>query len=102
MVRVAIRKTLAPLVVKLAVIVALPLPEGFTVHHAALLDTVQFVFEVTLNVVLPALAGTFWLAGPTVSNGATASCVTVTVCAGSPATVTVTVATREETEVFAE
>ena len=101
-VRVAIRIALIALVVKLAVIVALPLPEEFTVHHAGLLDTVQLVFVVTLNDVVHARAATFWFEGPTVSKGAAASCVTVTVCAGSPATVTVIVATREENEVFSE
>ncbi|MPN64210.1 hypothetical protein SDC9_211981 [bioreactor metagenome] len=44
----------------------LPLPEDVTVHQLALLAAVQFVLEVTANVVVPAVAVTSLLDGLTV------------------------------------
>ena len=56
---VAILISFVELVAKFAIIVALPLPEELTVHHVALLDTVQVVFDITSNVVVPDEAVTF-------------------------------------------
>ena len=75
-------------------IVPLPLPEGVTVHQVWSLKTVQEELDITLKVVAPATAGTFWLGGVTISVGAAASWVTVTVTGVTPAAVTVMVATR--------
>jgi hypothetical protein len=55
--------------------------------------TVQDEFEVTAKEVDPADAGTFWLGGVTMSVGVAPSCVTVTITAGIPLTVTVMLAT---------
>jgi hypothetical protein len=52
-----------------AVSVPFPDPEGVTVHHAALLAADHAEFDVTLKLVFPAGAVTFWLAGFTVSVG---------------------------------
>lgn len=99
-VTVAILLTFEVLASYVAVIVEFPLPEGSTVHHDALLEAVQDVFEISENVVLPEDAGTFWFGGPTVSMGAAPACVTVTSWSGRPETMTVMVATRWETLVF--
>ena len=50
--------------------VPLPVPEGVTVHHAALLCAVHAAFEVTEKAVLPEVAPTCWLAGETDSVAA--------------------------------
>jgi hypothetical protein len=47
------------LAVKVAIMVPSPVPEGVTVHQAALLVVDQVVFEVTAKVVFPAGALTF-------------------------------------------
>ena len=65
----ATRAVVFGFVVKFAVIVPFPVPEGVTVHHVWLLVTVQLLFDVTLNVVDPADAGTFWFEGETRSVG---------------------------------
>jgi hypothetical protein len=79
----------------LTVIVPFPLPLGVvTVAHAWSLTTLQLVFEVTANEVVPAgVAGTFWLGGVTVSVGGMPPWETVTVTGGIPATVVVILAT---------
>ena len=79
-VMVATRMTLVGFAEYVAITEPFPLPEeGATVHHAALLTDVHVVFEVTVMVAVPAEAGTFWLAGPTVRIGAAPAWVTVTV-----------------------
>jgi hypothetical protein len=77
-----------------ALIVPLPLPEGVTVHQVWSLKTVQEELDTTLKVVAPAASVTFWLGGVTISVGAAASWVTVTVTGVRPVAVTVMVATR--------
>lgn len=99
-VMLAVRTLVEALAVKLATKVPLPLPEGVTVHQAALLKTLQAVFEVTVNDVLPAEALTFWLAGVTASEGDPAAWVTVTATGPIPVTVTVIVAIRLLRAVF--
>ena len=49
-----------------------PVPEAGTEHHTASHTTVHVVFEVTVNVVLPATEDTFWLEGVTLRVGAAA------------------------------
>ena len=66
---VAIRWLTDELSVKAAWMDPLPLPDAVTVHHDELLTAVQFELEVTANVVDPAVEGTFWFAGKTVSVG---------------------------------
>jgi hypothetical protein len=73
--------------------VPLPLPLGVGTAHAWSLTTVHAEFEVTANEVDPAgVAGTFWLAGNTVSVGVAPAWVTVTVTGDIPATVVVILA----------
>jgi hypothetical protein len=50
---VATRFSAAEFVLKLAVIVPFPLPEGVTEHQVWLLETFQVLFEVTVNVHVP-------------------------------------------------
>jgi len=50
--------------------VPLPVPEPVTVHQEALEEAVQFEFDVTEKLVLPAVAATFWFWGETVKVGA--------------------------------
>ena len=64
----------------IAVSVSLPVPLiGLTVIHSASSLTVQFVFDVTVNAVLPDAFVTDWFDGLTVSVNGAADCVTVTV-----------------------
>jgi hypothetical protein len=59
--------------------VTLPLPEpydGLTVHQLSLLDTVQEIFDSTLNELLPPADAKFMLEGLTVRTGA--FCMTLT------------------------
>ena len=62
---VAVREVVSVFVVNVAVIVPLPLPEGVTVHHPASLCAVQLVFEVTVKLVVPAVAATLCEEGET-------------------------------------
>ena len=52
---------------------------GVTVNHSASSSTVQFVFDVIINAVLPDAFVTDWFDGLTVSINGAAACVTVTV-----------------------
>ncbi len=64
---VAVRAALPVLVVKVAVIAPLFVPlAGERVSQVWLSVAVQVTLELTLNVVLPAEAPTFWVAGVTV------------------------------------
>ena len=88
-VMVAIRWFTVRFSVLLATIVPFPVPEAVTVHHEELLTAAQSVLEFTVKLVEPAGAGTFWLGGVTESNGGAPAWVTVTVCGGKLAMVTV-------------
>jgi hypothetical protein len=81
--------------------VPFPFPDGVTVHHAAALVAVQAELEVTLKLVLPAGALTFWLAGVTAKVGELPDCVTVTTTAVTPVPETVMFATRDVGNVLA-
>ena len=74
--------------------VPFPVPVGVTVHQAESAVTFQFELEETLKLVFPAVAGTFWLDGRTMSVGAAAACVTVTEIGLPEEGVTVIVAIR--------
>ena len=58
-----------------------------------MLVTVQALFEVTVNGVVPAVDVTFWLGGVTASVGTSAAWVTVVTIDVNPVTVVVTLAT---------
>jgi len=81
-------------------IVSFPVPDGVTVIQPASPETDQLVFDVTINVVFPAVLATFLFGGETLRMTGTPSCETVTVCDGTPDPVTVIWATRGLTEVF--
>ena len=91
----AIREVVRRFWAYVAVIVPLPVPDGVTVHHDWLLVVVQEAFEVTVNGVVPAGAGTFWFDGVTARVSGAAACVTVTTTGVRPLTLTVTFATRD-------
>jgi len=80
--------------VKVAVRVELPVPDAGTVHHVWSLTTVQLALEVTVKLVVPAVAVTFWFGGTTARVRGTPACVTVTTSGVRPVTVTVILATR--------
>ena len=81
--------------------VPFPEPDGVTVHHPELLETVHAEFDVTVNGVVPAGAVTFWFEGVTVSVGDVPDCVTVTITFATPVPVAVIVATLEVNKVLA-
>ncbi len=73
---------------------------GATLNHATLSSTVQLVFEARVNVVDPAGAVTFWIAGNTKRIGAAPAWLTVTTTFGTPVADTVIVPDLGLTEVF--
>ncbi len=78
-----------------------PEPEGVIVHHVASLDAVQFVLEVTLKLVFPAIEVTFWFEGVTDKVGVAPACVTARVTAATPVAETLMIAIRLVIAVFA-
>ncbi len=80
--------------------VPLPNPEGVTEHQDAALLASQAELEVTVKLVVPTGAVTFWLDGLTLNEAPAPACVTVTITGLMPITVTVILATRQLVEVF--
>lgn len=99
-VSVAMRWLVEALLVKLAIIVPFPVPEGVGVHQVWSLVTVHDVLEVTVKLVDPAGAVTFWFEGLTKRVGAAPDWVTVEVWDVKPVALTVIVAIRTAVEVF--
>ena len=81
--------------------VPLPVPDGVMVHQAASLAADHAELEVTVKLVFPAGAVTFWLGGVTANVGAVPPCVTVIVTGVAPEAETVILATREAAPPFA-
>ena len=54
----AILEAVVEFVAYVAVMFPFPVPDGVTAHHAASLTTVQVVFEITSNAVVPAFCVT--------------------------------------------
>jgi hypothetical protein len=85
---------------KLARIVPLPDPEGVGVHQVWSLVTVHDVLDVTVKLVDPAGAVTFWFEGLTKRAGVAPNWVTVEVWGVKPVALTVMVAIRTAVDVF--